>query len=263
MEPRGAVSHPDARRPRLVEDHAGVRRRRRQRDGGARRGRPCDRADRGRRRPGQPPGPARSRAGRGLLERLTRCHPYDHHPFRRRPGGRHPPAGLPRRTPEGLAERVDEVIDRTDLTSEEREKARRLVHVLPALVAELNACGLPETVVHGDFHTGNWRSNGGTAVVLDFADAHVGHPVLDGLRTRMFMSEADWHLPITTWIDAWRKHAPGSNPARALELAEPYQHLFYAVRYQEFLDGIELSERVYHDGDPVGELRKALRAIRP
>ncbi|MCG5212189.1 aminoglycoside phosphotransferase family protein [Streptosporangium sp. KLBMP 9127] len=174
-----------------------------------------------------------------------------------------PPARLPRRTPEGLAERVGEVIDRTDLTPEEREQARRLVHALPGLVAELNACGLPETVVHGDFHMGNWRSNGGTAVVLDFADAHVGHPVLDGLRTRMFMSEADWHLPTTAWIDAWHKHAPGSNPARALELAEPYQHLFYAVRYQEFLDGIEPSEHVYHDGDPAGELREALRAVRP
>jgi hypothetical protein len=37
--------------------------------------------------------------------------------------------------------------------------------------------------------------------------------------------------------------------------------VFYAVRYQEFLDGIEPSEQVYHDGDPAGELRAALRAV--
>lgn len=174
-----------------------------------------------------------------------------------------PPAGLPRRTPEVVAERVGEVIDRAGLTPGERERARRLVDALPDLIAELNACGLPETVVHGDFHTGNWRSDGGSAVVLDFADAHAGHPVLDGLRNRLFMPEADRHLPATAWIDAWREHAPGSDPARALQLAEPYQHLFYAVRYQEFLDGIEPSERVYHDGDPAAELREALRAVCP
>ncbi|WP_245740221.1 phosphotransferase family protein [Nonomuraea maritima] len=173
-----------------------------------------------------------------------------------------PPTALPRRTPEVLAERVDAVIGRADLTPEERDQARRLVRTLPAMVAELNACGLPETVVHGDFHTGNWRSTGGTAVILDFSDAHVGHPVLDGLRTRMVMSEADQHLSTRTWIDAWHEHSPGSDPARALELAEPYQHLFYAVRYQEFLDGIEPSEHVYHYGDPASELREALRAAR-
>ncbi|GAA1097150.1 hypothetical protein [Kitasatospora arboriphila] len=37
-------------------------------------------------------------------------------------------------------------------------------------------------------------------------------------------------------------------------------HLGYAVRYQEFLDGIERSERIYHEGDPASEVRAALAA---
>jgi hypothetical protein len=32
-----------------------------------------------------------------------------------------------------------------------------------------------------------------------------------------------------------------------------------AVRYQEFLDGIEPDERIYHRGDPVAVIRAAIR----
>ncbi|MFE7720382.1 hypothetical protein ACFU44_15220 [Nocardia rhizosphaerihabitans] len=34
--------------------------------------------------------------------------------------------------------------------------------------------------------------------------------------------------------------------------------LDYAHRYQEFLDGIEPSERIYHEDDPAGEIRWAI-----
>jgi hypothetical protein len=42
--------------------------------------------------------------------------------------------------------------------------------------------------------------------------------------------------------------------------AEPLAHLAYAVRYQEFLDGIEPPERIYHQGDPAASIRAALKA---
>ena len=45
------------------------------------------------------------------------------------------------------------------------------------------------------------------------------------------------HLP----GEAWTSRRPGCDPARALAVAEPLAHLAYAVRYQEFLDGIEPS----------------------
>jgi len=54
---------------------------------------------------------------------------------------------------------------------------------------------------------------------------------------------------------------PGSRPAEALRIAEPLAHLSYAVRYQEFLDNIEPSERVYHLGDPAAVIRHALRNL--
>nr|WP_062335761.1 aminoglycoside phosphotransferase family protein [Herbidospora sakaeratensis] len=134
-----------------------------------------------------------------------------------------------------------------------------LLERVPALEEELAACGIPYTLVHGDFHPGNWRAvPGGPAVVLDFADAHVGHPAADGLRLKEWTGDAE------AWVDAWS--LPGADPRRALEVAAPLAALGQAVRYQEFLDGIEPSERRYHAGDPeeaLVEAVKALRRLRP
>ncbi|MFF4211402.1 aminoglycoside phosphotransferase family protein [Streptomyces sp. NPDC001796] len=139
---------------------------------------------------------------------------------------------------------------------------RQAVRDLADRWRQLEDCGLPDTVVHGDFHPGNWRSDGGRPVVLDFADAYWGNPVVDGLRAIDHLPEAARPAAARAWTAAWAAHAPGSAPSRALRLAEPLAHLMYAIRYQEFLDGIESSERPYHEGDPVTVLRRAVRAVR-
>ncbi len=56
---------------------------------------------------------------------------------------------------------------------------RRLVADLPRRLADLEACGLPETLVHGDFHPGNWRSGTDLPVLVDWGDSGVGHPLFD------------------------------------------------------------------------------------
>ncbi|MGW1957630.1 hypothetical protein ACWCPI_33610 [Streptomyces sp. NPDC001920] len=72
------------------------------------------------------------------------------------------------------------------------------------------------------------------------------------------MDAERWTQIAEVWTRAWREHEPGSAPERALELVEPLFHFAYAVRSQEFLDHIEISERPYHETDPVSEIRKAL-----
>ncbi|WP_307835395.1 aminoglycoside phosphotransferase family protein [Streptomyces adelaidensis] len=176
--------------------------------------------------------------------------------------GRRPP-GLRDRRDRVLRELVRELLDRgvkLDITDKERATAREVADRW----ASLAACGLPDTVVHADFHPGNWRSDGRPPVVMDFADAHWGNPVLDCLRLCDFLPEAVRSTTVRTWVDAWKAHVPASDPARALALAEPLAHLSYAVRYQEFLDDIEASERPYHESDPAAVIRKAVRcAARP
>ncbi|MDG5805630.1 aminoglycoside phosphotransferase family protein [Streptomyces ossamyceticus] len=180
-------------------------------------------------------------------------------------------AALAGRRPEGLRDRHDatlaglahRLLDGTvplEISARERDMARKLTGRWELLAA----CGLPDTLVHADFHPGNWRGDGGPPVVVDFADAHWGNPVLDCLRLYDYLPEAVRATAVRTWVDAWRSHVPMSDPARALALAEPLAHLTYAVRYQEFLDGIEPSERPYHEGDPATVIRRAVRcAARP
>jgi hypothetical protein len=127
---------------------------------------------------------------------------------------------------------------------------------------QLADCGLPDTLVHGDFHPGNWRSGDGQPVVLDFADAHLGNPVLDGLRAIDYLPADRRRAAADAWIAAWTAALPKSRPAEALAIAEPLAHFVYAVRYQEFLDNIEPSERVYHLGDPAAVIRHAIRRTR-
>lgn len=170
-----------------------------------------------------------------------------------------------RRTP-GLRDRRDrvlgglvrELLDRAvelGITDQERDATRKLADRWEPLTG----CGLPDTLVHADFHPGNWRSDGRPPVVVDFADSHWGSPVLDCLRLYDFLPETVRSTAVRVWVDAWKAHVPASDPARALALAEPLAHLAYAVRYQEFLDGIEASERPYHEGDPAAVIREALR----
>ncbi|WP_352230265.1 phosphotransferase [Kitasatospora phosalacinea] len=166
-------------------------------------------------------------------------------------------------SPTALAERFPALLERLrpELSEQEYAQARELAGQLPAIARELESCGLPSTLVHGDFHPGNWRFDGERATVLDFSDAAWGHPALDGLRPMPFLSPERWAVVRARWADAWRELVPDCAPERALELAPPLVHVHFALRYQEFLDGIEPSEHPYHAGDPAGEVRRALRSL--
>ena len=169
------------------------------------------------------------------------------------------PPGLPDRRTLVIAGQIRALLDRLaggELTAGEAAAA----HGLLSRFALLDECGLPDTIVHGDFHPGNWRSDGGPPAIVDWADAHLGNPVLDGLRACDFLPARKRPAAAAAWTGAWATCIPGSDPARALSIAGPLAHLIYAVRYQEFLDGIEPSERIYHLGDPAAAIRAALRS---
>ncbi len=151
-----------------------------------------------------------------------------------------------------------DVVDRTadQLDPPTRVAVQRLVAELPERFAALAACGVPDTLVHGDFHPGNVRaatvSPGGEprCVLLDWGDCGIGNPLfdqsafLDGLPT----GEAD--AVRSTWAQAWRDAVPGCDPDRAAQLIGPISALRRATVYRMFLDRIEPSERVYHSADP-------------
>jgi hypothetical protein len=139
---------------------------------------------------------------------------------------------------------------------------RGLVEALPERLADVTACGLPDTLVHGDLHPGNTRVGAGTPVIMDWGDSTVSHPAYDILRLTEALPAADADALIAAWALRWRLAVPGSDPAPAAELMRPVAGLRGAVIYADFIAGIEPAEHVYHASDVPGSLAAAVRAAR-
>jgi hypothetical protein len=140
---------------------------------------------------------------------------------------------------------------------------RELLAGLPRRLDEIAACGLPDTLVHGDLHPGNARVGDGAPVILDWGDATVSHPAYDILRLTEFLPGEQGRPLVDVWARRWRDTAPGSDPARAVELMRPVAAWRGAVIYADFLAAIEPAERRYHRADVPDCLARAVAAAGP
>ena len=150
--------------------------------------------------------------------------------------------------------------NREGLDGADRSILETLVEGLDRRFARVDACGLPDTLVHGDFHPGNVRGGSGGLVVLDWGDCGVGHPLLD--LDAMIERVLEPARLRAAWFRHWRRRLPGCDPARAAELLAPVGCLRRAIVYQVFLDGIEPSERRYHAADVIDMLARAAAIAR-
>jgi hypothetical protein len=136
-----------------------------------------------------------------------------------------------------------------------------LIAALPDRLAEAAACGLPDTLVHGDLHPGNVRAEGDMRVIMDWGDASVGSPVFDILRLGGGLNDP---APLVeAWARRWRESVPGSDPGRAVELLAPVTELRAAAAYAAFLANIEPTERPYHAADVPDRLGNAVARALP
>lgn len=172
--------------------------------------------------------------------------------------------GLPDWRAPALAAAITDVIERTraEIPVEDHAVLADFVHGLPDRFDEIAGCGLPDTLVHGDFHPGNFRGDGRALTLLDWADSGVGHPLLDqaAFLDAIPVDRAD--AVRACWLQQWRAAAPGSDPARASALLAPIAAARQAVIYRNFLDNIEPSEQVYHRGDPARWLSRTAALVR-
>ena len=167
--------------------------------------------------------------------------------------------GVPDRGLPTVVDRVAAVTEQWGSAIEpaERRSLDAVVAGLPARVAAIAACGVPDTLVHGDFHAGNVAGRPGDYVILDWGDSFVGHPLLDELAFVERLPPAVQTAARGWFVDAWRRVVPGCHPARAIELLEPVAVLEAAAMYARFCAAIEPDERVYHASDVVRMLRRA------
>jgi hypothetical protein len=150
-----------------------------------------------------------------------------------------------------LARTADQLDDATVAVVQE------LIDGLPQRFADLAGCGLPDTLVHGDFHPGNTVGDGPHPVVLDWGDCGVGNPLLDQAAFTGRLDDADREVVLAYWAAQWQERLPGSDPRRAERLIAPVAAVRQAMVYRMFLDNIEPDERVYHADDPATWLRMA------
>ncbi len=146
--------------------------------------------------------------------------------------------GLPQALPRLGLGRLAEIITSTV----RRYGDAALLDGLDERLAGVAACGLPDTLVHGDFHPGNVRGT----VVLDWGDSFVGHPGFDLFRMVEGGPAADL---VQQWCGWWRAAVPGCDPERAVALLGPVVALRNAAVYAAFLDQIEPTEHGYHAQD--------------
>ncbi len=175
--------------------------------------------------------------------------------------------GVPDRRLPTAVDRVAAVTEQwgSGLEPAERRTLDAVLAGLPARVAAIADCGVPDTLVHGDFHAGNVVGRPDDYVILDWGDSFIGHPLLDELAFVERLPPAVQAAARGWFVDAWRRIVPGSQPARAIELLEPVMVLEAAAMYARFCAAIEPDERIYHASDVVRLLRRAaeLAAHRP
>ena len=142
---------------------------------------------------------------------------------------------------------------RATLEAEEHEALDRLVGGLPDRLVALDECEIEPSLIHGDFHPGNWRGTPAGLMLLDWGDSGIGHPLLDlpAFLGRMSAESA----PAVR--ERWLGLLPGS-PGPASELIAPIAALRQALIYRSFLDEIEPAERRYHEADVPLWLRESL-----
>jgi hypothetical protein len=172
--------------------------------------------------------------------------------------------GLPDSRGRTLAPALAGLVERrvAELAPGDRAALETFVAGLPSRFAAIEACGVPDTIVHGDFHPGNFRGEAGSLVLLDWGDSAVGHPMLDMSAFLDQTPSTAVDLVRSDWLMVWRTEVPGSDPGRAAALLAPVAAARQALMYQGFLDRIESSEQPYHRDDPSEWLARTADLVR-
>ena len=172
--------------------------------------------------------------------------------------------GLPDWRAPALSASIADVIERTvdELSADDHAALRGFARGLPNRFAALAGCGLADTLVHGDFHPGNFRGDGNRLFLLDWGDSGVGHPLLD---QPAFLGRVPRDVVATVrehWLRLWRLAVSGADPERAAVLLAPVAAARQAVIYRRFLDRIEPAEHPYHRSDPAVWLQRTAALVR-
>jgi hypothetical protein len=146
------------------------------------------------------------------------------------------------------------VADHVDLTP---ERVATMVDWLSRAVAAIDAVGVPDTLVHGDFHPNNVIVSSGQHVIIDWSDGAVSHPLLDvaawasWLRGQPDEIAVLWESFYAAWADA-----PWLQPMRALQSTfDGVAAAYHFVSYVGIVAALDPHRRPEHAGGLAGFFR--------
>jgi Ser/Thr protein kinase RdoA (MazF antagonist) len=147
----------------------------------------------------------------------------------------------------GLADSVD---------AETWKRCTAFARHIERYVGELRACGVPETLVHGDFHLGNVAAEAGRLTLFDWTDACVSHPLFDLATVFYDGHDGPREAALDAYVHAWRAVVPAERLRRALPLADALACIHHAVSYERIAEGMEPGARWQVAGAAQGWLRR-------
>src|SRR4030095_7764950 len=122
--------------------------------------------------------------------------------------------GLPDWRAGALGAAIADVVERAraEICAADRASLADFVRGLPGRFDAVAACGFHDSLVHGDFHPGNFRGDGSTLTLLDWGDSGVGHPLLDLPAFLERVPASAIGSVRAHWLQQWRDAVPGSDP---------------------------------------------------
>lgn len=151
------------------------------------------------------------------------------------------------------------------LSSEDLDAVRGVQQEVEDAIAEFWACGLPDTLCHGDLHLGNVAYDGETLRVFDWTDACLTHPFLDGCHLAMFDAVFDSSPPdealLQAFAEPWRSAHPDAKIDRALQLAPVVDLAFQADTFDRIVAATEPASAYELGGTVAWLLRRLPEAV--
>jgi aminoglycoside phosphotransferase (APT) family kinase protein len=109
------------------------------------------------------------------------------------------------------------------------------------LCRQLAGYNIPETLAHGDFHTGNTAIRDGQLIVFDWTDAAVSHPFFDLvlLASEQPLEAVAADVGVRHYLERWMGFEPMPRLWEALALALPLAAVYQMVSYQGIMASLE------------------------
>ena len=153
-----------------------------------------------------------------------------------------------------LADEESMMIDQEKgLTAAEWQDVNEKAARFKQICAELAACGIPESLNHGDFHDGNVLVKDGRITFFDWGDASVAHP-FTSLRTFFVSIEIALDLEdysftpemgelLDIYLEPFQKFASKEDLLRAYRVSKPVSSIVKTLAWHQGITRMEGSLR--------------------